>query len=536
MAVPPLAEAASTPIIIGVVGFLLISLTIGIVTVRFVQGSSRRYIVAGKSLPLFFVGTMLSAQAIDGNSSLGNSGLVYDFGFWAGATIPLGLVICLLLTGFVFGRRLNRMSLLTLPDFYFRRYGNAVEGISGILMMISFVVLVAGNFAATGFILESVFDVPFAVAMLIGVLVVLTYTAFGGLFSCAYTDIFQIYIAVIGFWAGFIYFAGGFAGPSFSDYTDAVPGGYLDFTGLYEKDNGALINWATILALGLGDLVALDFMERVFSARSGGTAARGAYWGAGVTLITVVPTAFFGIFAFTLVPEISNSFLVYPELAINHVPAWIGILMLAGVLGASMSTANGGILAISAVISRNLIQRDIQGWILKKKHMGNRALLLTTRLMLVPVVGVAFYIAYRSPQPGKYLTLAFDIVFAGALVPLVLGLFWSKANTPAALVSLIVGSLCRLVGYFYFNETWGIFHPSANALSYAGIETMIPPIISLVLFVGVAYATQKKQPGELYFGIVDYIPPEDDVVAGEDLKGYVPRTGRAPMPEPAGAS
>src|SRR5512132_1415370 len=112
MPVLPLAEAASTPIIIGVAGFLLISLTIGIVTVRFVQGSSRRYIVAGKSLPLFFVGTMLSAQAIDGNSSLGNSGLVYDFGFWAGATIPLGLVICLLLTGFVFGRRLNRMSLL----------------------------------------------------------------------------------------------------------------------------------------------------------------------------------------------------------------------------------------------------------------------------------------------------------------------------------------------------------------------------------------------------------------------------------------
>ena len=55
--------------------------------------------VAGKSLPLFFVGTMLAAQAIDGNSSLGNASLVYQFGFWAGAAIPIGLGICLILTG-----------------------------------------------------------------------------------------------------------------------------------------------------------------------------------------------------------------------------------------------------------------------------------------------------------------------------------------------------------------------------------------------------------------------------------------------------
>ncbi len=514
------AAAASTGIVVGVLGFLCITLAIGIGTVKFVQGSSRRYIVAGKSLPLFFVGTMLSAQAIDGNSSLGAIGLIYDFGFWAGATVPIGLAVCLLLTGMVFGRRLNKMSLLTLPDFYYRRYGNAVEGISGILMMISFIVLVAGNFAASGFILERVLGINFVWGMILAAGIVLTYTAFGGLFSCAYTDIFQIYIAVFAFWAAFIYFASGWGPGSFGEFTDAVPGNYLDFSGLYSKDNGALINWATILALGLGDLVALDFMERVFSARDGKTASRGAYWGAAVTLITVIPVAFLGIFAVTLVPDIGNSFLAYPEIAIHHVPTWLGILMLAGVLGASMSTANGGILAISAVISRNLIQRDIMTRMLNRKGMGNSALLLATRIILVPVVGGALVLAWQSPQPGKYLVLAFDIVFAGALVPLVFGLFWSKANTPAALVSLFVGSGLRLVGYFWANSIF--FSPSENALSYAGIESMIPPLISLVLFVAVALATQKKYPGYLLHGVVDYVPPEDDVVNGVDLRGYTP--------------
>jgi solute:Na+ symporter, SSS family len=520
--------AASAPIIGGVVGFLCITVTIGVVTVKLVRGQSRRYIVAGKSLPLFFVGTMLSAQAIDGNSSLGNAGLVYDFGFWAGAVLPLGLVICLLLTGFIFGKRLNKLSLLTLPDFYFRRYGKAVEGFSGILMMVSFAVLVAGNFAASGFIFEKVFGVDLVLGIFIAALIVLSYTIFGGLFSCAYTDIFQIYLAVFGFWAAFVYFAGGFAGPSWTHMVNAVPGGYTDFSGLFSKSNGALVNWSAILSLGLGDLVALDFMERVFAARDGRTASRGAYWGATVTLATVIPTSFIGIFAYTVLAkgEVSNSFLVFPQIAIHHVPAWIGVLMLAGVLGAAMSTANGGILAMSAVVSRNLLQRDIVGTFMPHRKMHNRQLLWATRTVMVPVMLAAFVIAWRSPQPGKYLVLAFDIVFAGALVPLIGGLFWKKANTPAALASLTIGSIARLIGYFYFNSI--LFHPSANALSYAGIETMIPPVISLVTFVTVALLTQEHSPGYLRHGIVDYVPPEEDIVEGEDLKGYTP----PPAPQP----
>ncbi len=371
--------AASAPIIGGVVGFLCITVTIGIVSVRFVKGSSRRYIVAGKSLPsLLRRDDARPPRRSTGTRRSATPGCVYDFGFWAGATLPLGLVVCLLLTGFIFGKRLNKLSLLTLPDFYFRRYGKAVEGVSGILMMISFAVLVAGNFAASGFILERVFGIDFLLAVFIAAMIVLTYTAFGGLFSCAYTDIFQIYLAVIGFWAAFIYIATGHAGPSWDHMLNAVPGGYTDFSGLYDKDNGALINWATILSLGIGDLVALDFMERVFAAKDGRTASRGAYWGATVTLITVVPTAFLGIFAFTLIPKIRslNSFLVFPEIAINHVPAWVGVLMLAGVLGAAMSTANGGILAMSAVVSRNLLQRDIIGTWFPHRKMGNRQLLI----------------------------------------------------------------------------------------------------------------------------------------------------------------
>jgi len=84
---------------IAVLSFMGLVLSVGVLTSMMVKKSSKRYMVAGKSLPLIFVGTMLSAQSIDGNSSLGNVALVYQFGFWAGAAIPIGLASCLIITG-----------------------------------------------------------------------------------------------------------------------------------------------------------------------------------------------------------------------------------------------------------------------------------------------------------------------------------------------------------------------------------------------------------------------------------------------------
>ena len=146
---------------IAIAAFIVITLVVGVFAGRLVRNSGKRLIVAGKSLPLFMVGTMLAAQAVDGNSTLGNISLTFQFGFWAGAVIPIGLGLCLLIVSAFYAKPLNKMSMITLPDFYFRRYGNGAEGLSGILMIISFLILVAGNLAASGFILEVVFGINY---------------------------------------------------------------------------------------------------------------------------------------------------------------------------------------------------------------------------------------------------------------------------------------------------------------------------------------------------------------------------------------
>ncbi|MCA9812061.1 MAG: sodium:solute symporter family protein [Nitrosarchaeum sp.] len=493
---------------IAVAIFIAITLGVGLLSGRLVKDSGKRLIVAGKSLPLAMVGTMLAAQAVDGNSSLGNVALVFEFGFWAGAVIPLGLGLCLFITAVFYAKPLNKMAMITLPDFYFRRYGNAAEGISGVLMIISFLVLVAGNLAASGFILNTVFGIDYFWGILISSLVVVAYTTAGGLFASAYTNLFQVYLAIGAFWAGFLFFAGGFSGTPWDTIYNSAPPEFLDLSGLFDIANGALINWGAILALGLGDIVALDFMERVFSAQSPKTARNGSLMGGALTIFTVVPTSMLGIVAVYYLPGDTLPDLALPLLATDHMPFAIGAAILMGVIGASMSTASGGLLAISSVISRNMISRIIRKRWLGKPSTDDRTLLVITRLVIIPMMAGGTILGYLIPAPGIYLILAFDIVFAGAFAPLTLGLFWKKANMPAAIASLLIGSSLRLFFFFTMPEEW------------AGLDTMIPPVISFIAFFIVALATQGRYPGKLRHDVRDYVPPEEDVILGEDLKHF----------------
>ncbi len=490
---------------IAVAVFIIITLAVGVFAGRLVKNSGKRLIVAGKSLPLFMVGTMLAAQAVDGNSSLGNVALVFEFGFWAGAVIPIGLGLCLFVTAAFYAKPLNKMSMITLPDFYFRRFGNGAEGISGILMIISFLILVAGNLAASGFILEVVFGINYFYGIAISAIVVVIYTVAGGLFASAYTNLFQVYLAIGAFWAGFLFFYGGFADTPWDVIYNNAPPEFMDLSGLYDMANGALINWGAILALGLGDIIALDFMERVFSAKNPKTAQRGALMGGALTMFTVIPTSMLGIVAFFYLPADTIPDLALPLLSTEILPFAIGAAILMGVVGASMSTASGGLLAISSVISRNLMQRIIRRRWMGKPNWSDSQLLKVTRIVIIPMMIVGVIIGYFVPAPGIYLILAFDIMFAGAFAPLTFGLFWKKSNMPAAIAALLVGSILRFAFFFTMPEEW------------AGLDTMIAPVVSVIIFIIVALATQNKYPGKARHDVRDYVPPEEDVIAGEDL-------------------
>jgi len=502
---------------IGLIIFIILFFVLGVGMYFLVQGSGKRYIIAGKSLPFFLVGSMLLAQSLDANATMGNAAGVYGAGWWAGFQFPLGLALCLLLTGAVYAKPLNRMNLITLPDFYYRRYNWLTEVLVGLLMCFSFAILVAGNFAGSAWIVANVFNMNYVTALIIISLFIFIYTVSGGLYSCAATDIVQIYPAMIGFVGCFFYLLADYG---WSHFSAAIPDNFVDFSGLYSIKNGALLNWAGILALAIGDVVALDFMERVFAAKTPETAQKSCYYGAVGTLIAGVVCSYIGLMGLTFFPEISDPRQILPTIAQAHVPFIFGLLVLGGIIGAGASTADGGILGVSSVLGRNILQRNILRPLARKRlaqenaegektadekevarRMSDRRLLIVSRIMAVPVVAFAIYLAIVKPEPGILLVLAFDVVFAGCLVPLTLGIYWKKANTPGALAAVIVGSVVRL--YLFYNIPEEL----------AGLDTLVAPIASLLVMVPVSLMTQKSYPPK--HEMITFIPDDMDVLSGK---------------------
>lgn len=451
--------------------FILLYLSVGFWAATKIKNKAKNYYIAGKSLPLWIAMLTLSAQSLDSNASLGNATFAYQSGFWAGAILPLGLGTALLLTGMFFAEPLNRMNLLTLPDFYYKRYGKAVELVVSVLTVISFSILLAGNLAGIGILANYIWGVPYTISVICIAVLILLYTVPGGLFSVAWTDILQVTIAIVGFTVGFLWLIGSHGTDLLFSTLESV-----SLSPMYRIGEGALPNWAAFLALGLGDIVALDFMERVFSAKSPRTAKISCYLAGTITIAVGVPITLMGMMAFGLYGETASSS-IFLKFVSEQMPFAITVLIFSGIIGASMSTADGAILATSTVITRNIVGRHFPKVVTQDRLLG------LSRLATLPIAGLAVVFAIVRPDPGILLVLAFDIVFAGCLIPLAFGIYWKTSGPFAALVSVIAATVSRLVLFFVIPE------------EYAGADTLIPPVISLVLFVGLSKLEASKKSG-----------------------------------------
>ncbi len=488
---------------IGLFVALVVFLVIGVATYVLVRNSGIRFIVAGKTMPLIIAGTMLFAQSTDANSTFGTAGLAYSGGFWMGLTIPGGVAVCLVLMGLFFARTLNRMNLITFPDFYFRRYNNVVEILTCIISTFGFIIMVAGNLAGCGWILSWIFPITLVQGMLIVSAIVMTYTLFGGIFSCAATDIIQLYPAVVAFIGSTIWLVNKVG---FSTLAENIPADFLNLSAVTSIDGGSLLFWSGFLALAFGNILSLDYMERVFSCDSPDTAAKACYWGAGFTIIMGMCSILIGLFGLTLLPNMVNSNDIMPALATDVLPFILGLFILIGVVGAGLSTANGGLLATCSILSRNLLQRNILKT--KRVEMNDKErkrfdiwLLKATRLAGIPIMLLAVLAAWWRPEPGILLILAFDVLLASCGAPLLLGIYWKKANTPGAVAAIAVGSVSRIIMYFITPER------------LIGIDTLLPPLFSLVAMIFVSIMTQESSPPK--HEVISEIPDDDVVLSAE---------------------
>jgi Na+/proline symporter len=456
---------------------------VGFLVSRRIAGDSANFLVGGRTLPLILVGGALMGSAVDTNATLGNTDLASDFGFWAGACLPLGLALCLFFTGLFFAKPMNRMGLTSFPDYYRLRFGRGVEVAVSVMLTIGFCILVAGNLVAGGFLFNYFLGIPYWLGAVVIAALAVAYTGTGGLLADAYTAIIQMTLTLVGA-VGLLIWMVVTHGLAIEEGM-----GPLDLGQMTDPAQGAAVNWATLIALGIGDIVAIDFMQRVFGAKSPETARRACFGAAAGVVAICVPFGLVALSAKALLPdELDGPILLV--LLDGYAPLALTILVLCGLVGASMSTANGAILAVSNVCVRNL------GGV-RRMHVPGRPdpLLRATRIAMVPVTLLAIAIAIYVKQTGILLTLAFDLLLACLVVPFILGLAWRKGTSTAALASIVVGLSVRLVLFVMTPTMYGLdntilYIPNGVFdATFDGRPTFIAFAASLATYVAVALAT-----------------------------------------------
>ncbi|MGD1932209.1 MAG: sodium:solute symporter family protein [Leptolyngbyaceae cyanobacterium] len=466
----------------GIITFLLGTLGVGVWASRQIKGDSVNFLVAGRGLSLPLAAATLMAQSVDSNATLGNTDLSAEFGFWAGAALPIGLSLCLFLTGTFLAKPMNRMGLITIPDFYRVKYGRLVELMAAFIMSISFSFLLAGNLVAGGFMFQTFLGMSYVGGITLLAALVFAYTVSGGLFAVAYTDAIQILIAVVGTFGLLAYVATNFG-------LEIAPGmGPLALEQLTSVGAGAAINWASLLALGFGNMVAIDFMARIFAAESPETAQKACFTASAGTLIIGIPFSIMALSAGGILEQagvVADGPVLFALLQ-NVVPPVLGLMVLAAILSASLSTADGAILGTSSVLAHNVF--GIRHGVTHGGAGGDR-LLLVTRLMASVITLLGVFLGLRVPQTGVLLLLGFDLGFAGLVVPLLGGLFWVQATRQGALACIIAGSVTRLVFFALMPTMFGIentlfYIPNdLFTLDFDGFPTLISPLVGLIAFV-----------------------------------------------------
>jgi len=181
-----------------VILYLLLSIGIGLYAATRVH-NVKDYVVAGRHLPLYVVTATVFATWFGAETVLGISAKFVKDGLGGIVEDPFGASMCLILVGMFFAAKLYRLNLITIGDYYRARYGRTVEVLTSIAIIISYLGWVAAQILALGLVFSFVTQGAISnhEGMVIGAGIVLIYTLFGGMWSVALTDAFQMTIIVV---------------------------------------------------------------------------------------------------------------------------------------------------------------------------------------------------------------------------------------------------------------------------------------------------------------------------------------------------
>ena len=428
-------------LIASVVLYLLVTVGIGLWAARRVH-NAKDYVVAGRSLPLYMSAATVFATWFGAETVLSVSATFTKDGLGGVIADPFGASFCLLFVAIFFARAFYRMDLLTIGDFYRKRYNKTVEVITAVAITASYLGWTSAQLTALGLVFSVLSGgaIDLSTGILIGASIVVVYTILGGMWSVAITDLFQSVIILAGLLA-IAWLVGDMAGGAGKVIAAASEAGKFEFW-----PKGGSKEWLAFLAawmtLAIGSIPQQDVFQRVTAAKDEKTAVRGTLIGGAVYFCFAFVPIFIAYAALVIDPGYAKLFAaedareiqrILPDLILNKTPLWAQILFFGALLSAILSTASGAIIAPTSLFTENVIKPFVP-------NMSERQFMLLLRVILVTFTLGALLFALNSKSTMyEMVQNAYKVTLVSCIVPLAAGIFWKRANVPGAVVSVVFG-------------------------------------------------------------------------------------------------
>ena len=423
------------------VAYLVVTIAIGLYAAKFVS-NSKDYLVAGRGLPLYMSTATVFATWFGAETVLSVSATFVKDGLGGIPADPFGASFCLVFVALFFARAFYRMDLLTIGDFYKKRYGKGVEVLTSLAVTLSYLGWTSAQLTALGIVFNALSGGAISLnqGILIGAVIVLVYTTFGGMWSVALTDLFQSVVIVL----GLIYvatLATGMAGGFDKVIAHASEAGKFQFwpTGGSKEWWAFVAAWAT---LSIGSIPQQDVFQRVTSAKNENIAVKGSLLGAAAYFCLAFVPMYLAYSALMITPDAVKPLiaqegrevqLILPNFVLGHMPMFAQVMFFGALLSAILSTASGALLAPTALFTENVI-KPLFG------EMSDKRFLVMLRTVLVFfTAGVLIFALNNTSTMYEMVQNAYKVTLVGAFIPLACGIYWHRASTQGALVSALTG-------------------------------------------------------------------------------------------------
>ena len=434
-----------------VVLYLLVSIGIGLYAATRVH-SAKDFAIAGRHLPLPVVTATVFATWFGAEAIFGVSATFVKEGLHGVVADPFGASLCLIIAGIFFSRKLYKLNVLTLGDYFRLRYNRTVEILTTLCIVIAYLGWVSAQIKALGLLFNVVTDgaISQTAGMILGAAIVLTYTTLGGMLSVAILDFVQMGV-IMGGMLFIAWLISGQTGGVMPVIAHASAAGKLDF--FPEPDPW---KWIAFIGAGLtmmlGSIPQQDVFQRITSARTAKIALWGSILGGSIYFCFTFVPMFIAYSATLIDPETFNglietdSQLVLPTLVLQHTPVFAQTIFFGAVLSAIMSCSSATLLAPSVAFAENVVRNYYP-------NISDRAFLRMMRLCIVGFTGMVLVFALNTEHSiFKMVENAYKITLAGAFVPLFFGAFWKRATTQGALFAIFGGLSSWLAIEFFVGE------------------------------------------------------------------------------------